>query len=190
MITKFLGSVLLSMAVKSRNSVSQKEPWQFTNNLLKSFMYTVFTTGKHQLSVQCQWIYQFSRGKKKLHTTFFSLLDRRKSNFRLFSKCVCFISSTSTQPSPKWQNGDIPFGLRLQAQDTLAPLTMKNFPRNVFHSANKHNFISLYVPCCIKIYHIWTLHCVYKCLCNNVNTVLSSVSDFPYKYKCSSLKIP
>jgi hypothetical protein len=64
------------------------------------------------------------------------LLSRRRS-LRLLKIFECFTSTTSAQPLPTWQKGAIPFGLRGQEQLRLAPLTMKNFPLIVFHSAIK-----------------------------------------------------
>lgn len=101
-----------------------------------------FSASDHFVALHLELVSSPQSLRIRLHTIFFSLLDSRSSNLRLFSIFVCFIINTSTQPSPKWQYGDIPFGLREHAQDTLAPLTIKNFPWNVFHSVKKRPFLS------------------------------------------------
>lgn len=128
----------------------------------------------------------------RLHTTFFALLDSRNSNLRLFSIFVCFIINTSTQPSPKWQYGDIPFGLREHAQDTLAPLTIKNFPWNVFHSVKKQHFISYYMIILFTYlsYLKYSL-CSHVCVCmkNQIFFYCGCLYTYTFKYKCKSLVI-
>lgn len=59
------------MVVKVQKLSNPKKLWKFATNLLKSFMYAMFTTRKHQVIVQGQWIAYSQEAQKTTYHIFF-----------------------------------------------------------------------------------------------------------------------